>query len=409
MPSIVVLRCRELVKGNCWLCEYADEGIGRDHFFDFGMPHGPVLDCFLFMLLWTTCSAAFHQVYTLGNSFAKIERARGIAVRRPYSRSLTTMSASSISVMTIPTIPLRNGQNHPAIGFGTYKVGYMPPSASAATTTTTNHRPAGEVIQDALKAGYRCFECAEFYGNEADLGKAFQSVKREELFIISKVWTTTMEKGQVREQLEKTLAALQTDYLDLYMIHWPVPKHHIEAYKVLLQLRDEGKIRGVGVSNYAWEDYCELRDELKLSENDLPLVNQIEINPFLYRSNTISKFQADGVVLQAYRSLRDGKAMDHPVLVKLAQHYGCSVPQLLGRWCVQKGFVYFPKSVQYNRMVENKAVFEFAINEEDMATLDGLTTPENLDNFQALYRKCVNRDTSKDGTMEGVKMDITID
>jgi diketogulonate reductase-like aldo/keto reductase len=103
--------------------------------------------------------------------------------------------------------------------------------------------------------------------------------------------------------------------------------------------------------------------------------------------------------------------MDHPELVRLAQSYGCSVAQLLGRWCVQKGFVYFPKSVRYDRMVENRNVFDdtLTIHYTDMALLDGLTTKENLDNFQTLYRKCVNRDTSKDGTMEGVKMDITVD
>jgi diketogulonate reductase-like aldo/keto reductase len=268
------------------------------------------LHCLSFLLmLWTNFSVAFHQVNKSGKHLAKrsVSSSRSIASRRPSLHSTTTAttmmssaSASSATTESIPTIPLRNGQHHPSIGFGTYKVGFMPPSASN-TVATTNHRPAGDVIRDALRAGYRCFECAEFYGNEADLGKALQDVKREDLFLISKVWTTTIEKGLVREQLLKTLADLQTDYLDLYMIHWPVPKHHIEAYKVLLQLRDEGKIRGVGVSNYAWEDYCELRDQLDLAEADLPLVNQIEINPFLYRSNTIAKFQREGVVLQAYR------------------------------------------------------------------------------------------------------------
>jgi diketogulonate reductase-like aldo/keto reductase len=260
----------------------------------------------LWMLLWTVnFSVAFrHQVLHksaihLARSIAKnTKRSRSIIMASSSSSSLSKTTASSM----IPTIPLRNGQNHPAIGFGTYKVGYMPPSASnAAASTTTNHRPAGDVIRDALKAGYRCFECAEFYGNEADIGQALKDVKREELFLISKVWTTTIEQGRVREQLVKTLADLQTDYLDLYMIHWPVPIHHVSAYKVLLQLRDEGLIRGVGVSNYAWEDYLELRDTLHLAEADRPLVNQIEINPFLYRSHTIAKFREEGVVLHAYR------------------------------------------------------------------------------------------------------------
>lgn len=124
---------------------------------------------------------------------------------------------------------------------------------------------------------------------------------------------------------------------------------------------------------------------------ELPLVNQIEINPFLYRKNTISKFAADGVVMQSYRSLRDGKAMDHPVLVEMAQSYSKSVAQILGRWCVQHGFVYMPKSVKRPRMVENASVFDFTLSDRDMAKLDGLTTAENIQTFVGLYRKCVNR------------------
>ena len=101
--------------------------------------------------------------------------------------------------------------------------------------------------------------------------------------------------------------------------------------------------------------------------------------------------------------------MDHPTLVELANKYNKTVAQILGRWCVQKGFVYMPKSVKPERMVENAQVLDFEVSENDMATLDKLTTKENLETFQGLYRKCVNRDTTKDGTMDGVKMDITID
>jgi len=185
-----------------------------------------------------------------------------------------------------------------------------------------------------------------------------------------------------------------------------VPGHHVTAYKTLLELRDEGKIRGAGVSNYAWEDFV----ELKQHTDDLPLVNQIEINPFLYRKNTIEKFKSEGVVLQSYRSLRDGKAMDHPLLAELGKKYGGKSPaQILGRWCVQKGFGYFPKSVRHERMVENANVFDFAIEAQDMDRLDALTTPDNLQLFRDLYMKCVNRDTSKAGTMDGVKTEITLD
>lgn len=140
-----------------------------------------------------------------------------------------------------------------------------------------------------------------------------------------------------------------------------------------------------------------------------PVVNQIEINPFLYRKKTIDYFTKEGVVLQSYRSLRDGKAMDHPLLKNIGAVHSKSPAQILGRWCIQHGFVYIPKSVKLNRMKENAEVFDFALTENEMAQLDSLTTSDALSTFQGLYRKCVNRDTSKDGTMDGVKMDITID
>lgn len=202
------------------------------------------------------------------------------------------------------------------------------------------------------------------------------------------------------------LADLGTTYIDLYLIHWPVPGKHVDAYKTLENLQREGKIRNIGVSNYAVEDYQELLDNRISSK---PVVNQIEINPFLYRKNTIEYFEREGVVLQSYRSLRDGKAMDHPTLLKIGASHSKSPAQILGRWCVQHGFVYVPKSVKMGRMAENAQVFDFELSDEEMKELDSLTTPEALSAFEALYKKCVNRDTSKDGTMEGVKMNITVD
>ena len=202
------------------------------------------------------------------------------------------------------------------------------------------------------------------------------------------------------------LADLGTEYVDLYLIHWPVPGKHVEAYKTLEKLQKEGKIRNIGVSNYAVEDYKELIEEGITSK---PAVNQIEINPFLFRKNTIDYFKGEGVVLQSYRALRDGKAMDHPTLKKIGTAHSKSPAQVLGRWCVQHGFIYVPKSVKVERMVENGEVFDFELTKEEMDELDGLTTPDALSAFEALYKKCVNRDTTKDGTMEGVKMDITID
>jgi len=321
------------------------------------------------------------------------------------------------ALLNCPTIPLRDGTRHPAIGFGTYKVGSVPASASSAATATAQppqpQRTAQECVKDALQVGYRFLECAEFYGNEAQVGAAMAAsgIPRNELFLCSKVWTTTIEQGPaaIRAQLERTLRDLQTNYIDLYLIHWPVPKYHVTAYQTLLQLRNEGKIKGVGVSNYAWEDFLELREQLQLTDADLPLVNQIELNPFLYRSKTVELFQSKGVVLQSYRSLRDGKAFDHPLLLELAQHYHKTPAQILGRWCFQHGFIYVPKSEQRLRMMENADVFDFHMSDQHMQQLNALTTDANKQGFVELYRKCVNRDTSQAGTLEGVKMDITVD
>jgi len=327
--------------------------------------------------------------------------------------SLVIPSHERESLINCPKATMYDGTLHPLIGFGTYKVGFIPASASASSSTTTSASPlrtAEVCITDALDCGYRFFECAQFYGNEKEVGKAIvkSGIPRSQLFLCSKVWTTTMEQGPdaIRKQLEQTLSDLQTTYLDLYLIHWPVPGKHVEAYKTLEILAKEGKVKGIGLSNYAVEDYQEL------IQNDIqmkPLVNQIEINPFLYRKNTIEYFKKEGIVLQSYRSLRDGKAFDHPMLVKMAQTYSKTPAQILGRWCVQKGFIYVPKSVKKERMMENAKVFDFILSDEDMESLDTLTTREAIQNFVALYRKCVNRDTSKDGTMDGVKMNITED
>jgi len=294
------------------------------------------------------------------------------------------------------------------IGFGTYKVGFIPASASAAVAGQdqqgSKEETARECVLSALECGYRFLDCAQFYGNEKEVGLAIKDsgIPREELFLASKVWTDKIFEGAdaVRTQIQQTLDDLGTDYLDLYLIHWPVPGKHVEAYQVLEELQAQGKLRSIGVSNYVIEDIEELMQSAKV----VPAINQIEVNPFLYRKKTISYCQSKGIVVQAYRALRDGKAFSHPVIVKMSEKYKKSPANILGRWCVQKNVIYIPKSVKKERMLANMDVFDWKLEEQDVQELDLLTTQENLETFKALYLKCVLRDTPLSGTEEGKKL-----
>jgi len=313
------------------------------------------------------------------------------------------------------TVRLADGTLHPVVGFGTYKVGYIPASASSAAADVAKAKREGKtetaasIVEKAItQAGYRFLDCAQFYGNEAQVGDAIRAsgVPRSDLFLASKVWCDNIYAGPeaVRAQVEKTLSELGTDYIDLYMIHWPVPGKHIAAYKMLEEMQREKKIKSIGLSNYTIEDF----EELVAATDVLPVVNQIEINPFLFRRKTIDYFKSKGVVLQAYRALRNGAAFQDPTIVRIATKHGRTPAQILGRFCVQNDIVYIPKSIRLDRMIENKAVFDFCLDDADMDDLYALTCDENLETFRKLYVKCVVRDTPMQGTLESIKTEITL-
>ena len=321
------------------------------------------------------------------------------------------------SVPSVPTLRLNDGSEHPQLGYGTYKVGFIPASASAAAAGSEaagqQKASAKDIVRQSLEIGYRFLDCAEFYGNEASVGEAIISsgVPRADLFLASKVWSDTLFAGRaaIRAQVDKTLTDLQTDYLDLYLVHWPVPGKHVLAYKHLEELRMEGKIRSIGVSNYTVEDYEELMEHASVP----PAINQIECNPFLYRKSTIDYFQSRGVAIQAYRSLFAGRgksAMQDPVVLAAASAHGKTAAQVLGRWAVQKGLIYIPKSEKVERMLENADVFDWALNPDEVATLDSLTSEATIGEFVELYKKCVVRDTPLehlDPAVQGVRTSIT--
>jgi diketogulonate reductase-like aldo/keto reductase len=321
--------------------------------------------------------------------------------------SADPLSQAQSQILNAGSYELNDGTKHPKIGYGTYKVGYIPASATGSGGGGGDGSEARACIKDAIEVGYRFFDCAQYYGNENFVGMGFKDsgIAREELYLLSKVWCSTIFEGPaaIRAQVEKTLSDLQTSYLDLYLVHWPVPGKHIEAYKTLEKLKEEGLIRSIGLSNYTIEDYEELKPHLKYK----PVVNQVEANCFLYRAKTFDYFHSQGILIQSYRSLRNGAEMNHPTVLAVAQKHDRTAAQVLGRWCVQNDIIYVPKSEKKHRMIENAMVFDFHLDKDDMLSLNGLTTEENLQTMRGQYVKCVGRDTPIAASGEGIRQSIT--
>ena len=258
-----------------------------------------------------------------------------------------------------PTIKLSNGTIMPSLAFGLYKV------------------TSPQVIRDALAAGYRHFDSAPIYGNEALVGQVLhqESTPRGELFLTSKVWNDAVKSGRVRESVEKSIDQLQCEYLDLCLIHWPVPGHFVDAYRVLEELHREGKIRAIGLSNFAPRDYEEL---VSSGITVPPSVNQIEASVVMYRKDHIDFFQAKNIVVYAHKTLNRASCLDRPEIANLASKYKVTGAQIMIRWCFQKGLAMAVKSNNLSRMRENREISHFLITEEDMESLDSLTTPEDI-------------------------------
>eukprot|EP00037_Helgoeca_nana_P006000 m.55699 g.55699 ORF g.55699 m.55699 type:complete len:314 (-) comp16910_c0_seq2:232-1173(-) len=303
-------------------------------------------------------------------------------------------------------LPTHLGVNIPLVGYGTYKVGASPQST---TIKYTPDRGTADILVDALEAGYRMLDCAEYYINEEGIGEAIarSKVPRKDLFLISKVWNTTVYKGEaaIRDAVQKSLKALRTDYIDLYLIHWPVVGKHIAGYKVLEKLHEEGIVRAIGVANYTIEDYEDLKREMKIK----PIVNQLEISPWCFRPKTLKYFEKEGIVLQSYRTLRQAQCLDDPLIVRLAAKYDVMAAQLLGRWCIQHRYSFIPKSTNRSRMEANLQLYNFEITEVDMKELDSQTRPETLADFKEKYADCVLRDTPMQGDRSLVPKLYTID
>ncbi|HEX5090400.1 MAG TPA: aldo/keto reductase [Nocardioides sp.] len=252
------------------------------------------------------------------------------------------------------TVTLTTGSRMPLLGFGTWQI--TGDDAFRASST-------------ALEVGYRHLDTATVYGNEREVGRALaeSGVPRDEVFVTTKC--PPDRAGRELETLRKSLELLQTDHVDLWLIHWPGRGSvNVDLWQALVEAQEGGLAREIGVSNFD----AQLIDEVSKAAGVVPAVNQIEWSPLLYDAAVVSEHQERNVVLEGYSALRGG-TLDHPAIVAIAERLGRTTAQVIIRWHLQHGFVVIPKSVHPERIRSNFDVAGFALTDEDMATMDGLS------------------------------------
>ena len=208
------------------------------------------------------------------------------------------------------------------------------------------------------------------YGNEADVGAAIREsgVPREEIFVTSKLWNADHGRERALRACDESLGRLGTDYLDLYLIHWPVQGLRGETWEAMVQLLEQGKCRAIGVSNYMLPHL----EELVRTASVLPSVNQVEQSPFLYQPELLAYCAEHGILVEAYSPLTKARRLDHPAVVEAAHQLGRTPAQVLIRWGLEHGLVVLPKSTRRERLAENAAVFDFSVPPDLLGRLDAL-------------------------------------
>jgi diketogulonate reductase-like aldo/keto reductase len=268
------------------------------------------------------------------------------------------------------TFELYNGVRMPYLGLGVWQSEDGPEVEKA--------------VAWALKAGYRHIDTASIYQNEGGVGRAIRSsgIDREEVFLVSKVWNSDQGYETTMQAFEKSLERLDTPYLDLYLVHWPVAGKFRETWRALEDLYRAERVRAIGVSNFLRHHL----EDLKASATMLPMVNQMEFHPYLVQQDLVDYCREYGIQYEAWSPLMQGKIFQEERLSELAEKYGKTIAQIALRWDLQKGVVTIPKSSKKERIYSNAAIFDFEISAEDMARIDQLDRsrrfgpdPDNFD------------------------------
>jgi 2,5-diketo-D-gluconate reductase A len=262
---------------------------------------------------------------------------------------------------SVPTITLNNGVEIPQLGFGVFQI---PPAETRDATAT------------ALEVGYRHIDTAEMYGNEEGVGQAVRAsgIPRDQLFVTSKLNNGYHATEDALAAFDVTLGTLDIEYLDLFLIHWPLPGvgDFVETWKAMEQMYESGKVRAIGVSNFQQHHLNRLMAESTV----IPAVNQIEIHPYLTQE-PLRAFDAEhSIATEAWSPIAQGKVLTDPVIERISRRVEQSPAQVVLRWHIQRGDIVFPKSVTADRVKENFALFDFELNDADMSDISTLNKDE---------------------------------
>lgn len=262
------------------------------------------------------------------------------------------------------TTTLHNGIKMPWFGLGVFKV--------------EEGAELVQAVKSAIKHGYRSIDTAAIYENEKGVGQGIHeamkenNIAREDLFVTSKVWNADLGYESTIAAYETSLAKLGLEYLDLYLIHWPVEGKFKEAWRALETLYKEGRVKAIGVSNFQIHHLEELMKDASIK----PMVNQVELHPKLSQTELRNFCKEQDIQIEAWSPLMQGQLLDNPVLKEIAEKHNKSIAQVILRWDLQHGIVTIPKSTKENRIIENASLFDFELSADDISRIDGMN--ENL-------------------------------
>jgi diketogulonate reductase-like aldo/keto reductase len=253
-------------------------------------------------------------------------------------------------------VTLNNGIQIHRLGLGTY--------------LASDGGEAKSAVMHALEVGYRHIDTAMMYENERDIGSAIyeSGLPREEIFLATKLWNSDHGYQKAIDAFMRSLERLQLDYIDLYLIHWPVPELRKQSWEALEKLYADGLCRSIGVSNYMIHHLQEVLEQ----SDTVPMVNQVEFSPYLYLRDLHYFCNKNGIQLESYSPLTKGQMLNDPKLHKIADHYNKSPAQILIRWVLEKNIIVIPKSSNRGRIHENSQVYDFTLSDDDTRLLDSL-------------------------------------